>query len=110
MGVLLKRAGMNTLMGMGTVFIVLILISVIIYALGTIGRRQNKKNMQALQKLEKASEAISDKPAPEEDLCDDLELVAVITAAIAASEDIPADSLVVRSIRRRTSGSHWRKA
>ncbi len=38
---------------------------------------------------------------------DDLELVAVIAAAIAASENIPADGLRVRSIRR-VSGSKWK--
>ncbi len=38
---------------------------------------------------------------------DELELVAVITAAIAASEDIPADGLRVRSIRR-LPGSKWK--
>ena len=41
-------------------------------------------------------------PQPvEENLVDDLELVAVITAAIAASENARADGLVVRSIIRR---------
>lgn len=51
----MKRAGMNTLMGMGTVFAVLILISVLIYALGFIGRRQNKKQMQLSPAPEKIS-------------------------------------------------------
>jgi hypothetical protein len=37
---------------------------------------------------------------------DDLELIAVITAAIAAQEGKSADSFVVRSIRRRPS-NHW---
>lgn len=111
MGEMMKRAGMNTLMGMGTVFAVLILISVLIYALGFIGRRQNKKQMQLSPA---AGEDIRSGARTglyrRQDLCDDLELVAVITAAIAASENVPADSLVVRSIRRKTSGSHWKKA
>ncbi len=109
MGELLKRAGMNTLMGMGTVFIVLILISVIIYAFGLIGKWQSKKNIPSAGTAEKILDQAEDRLLPEENLCDDLELVAVITAAIAASEDIPADGLVVRSIRRRTSGSYWKK-
>ena len=37
----------------------------------------------------------------EEQLTDDLELVAVISAAVAASTGASADSFVVRSIRRR---------
>ena len=45
----------------------------------------------------------------EEDLTDDLELVAVITAAIAASENTSADGLVVRSIRR-APGNKWKRA
>ena len=102
MGEMMKRAGMNTLMGMGTVFAVLILISVLIYALGFIGRRQNKKQMQLSPAPEKISGPAPDRPLAEADLCDDL--------AIAASENVPADSLVVRSIRRKTSGSHWKKA
>ena len=37
---------------------------------------------------------------------DDLELIAVITAAIAAQEGTSSDSFVVRSIKRRTS-NRW---
>jgi predicted house-cleaning noncanonical NTP pyrophosphatase (MazG superfamily) len=44
-----------------------------------------------------------------EELSDDLELVAVITAAIAASEGTSADGLVVRSIKRARN-SQWKKA
>ena len=110
MGEMMKRAGMNTLMGMGTVFAVLILISVLIYALGFIGRRQNKKQMQLSPAPEKISGPAPDRPLPEADLCDDLELVAVITAAIAASENVPADSLVVRSIQRKTKKKKKKKA
>ena len=48
-------------------------------------------------------------PAEEEELTDDLELVAVITAAIAASENTSADGLVVRSIKRAPV-SKWKRA
>ena len=47
--------------------------------------------------------------AEEEELVDDLELVAVITAAIAASTNTSTDSLVVRSIRR-APGAKWKRA
>ena len=45
----------------------------------------------------------------EENLTDDLELVAVITAAIAASEGTSADGLYVRSIKR-VNKSKWQRA
>jgi hypothetical protein len=40
---------------------------------------------------------------------DDLELIAVITAAIAASAGVPQDSFVVRSIRR-SPANHWNQS
>ena len=53
---------------------------------------------------------IRDRAAPvEEDLTDDLELVAVISAAIAASENTSTDSFVVRSIKK-VNRSKWQRA
>ena len=54
-----------------------------------------------------------DTPAPVaapvvEDVSDDTELVAVISAAIAAAEGTSTDGFVVRSIKRRTSNK-WNK-
>lgn len=107
----MKKAGLNTLLGMGTVFVVLILISIIISLFGFIPRIQakfSKKNKNDTA----APAAAKSVPAPvieEEDLSDDLELVAVIAAAIAASEGASTtDGFVVRSIRR--TGSKWQKA
>ena len=45
--------------------------------------------------------AIAQIVTKEENEADDLELIAVITAAIAASEGTSSDGLVVRSIRKR---------
>ena len=45
----------------------------------------------------------------DEEEVDDLELVAVITAAIAASENTPADGLVVRSIRKVNKTNNWKR-
>lgn len=108
MGDLMKKAAMNTLIGMGTVFIVLILISLIISCFGIIPKLQAKA---AAKKKAKKPEnntgidnAVAQIAAQEEvaDETDDLELVAVIAAAIAASEGAAsADGFVVRSIRRR---------
>ena len=103
----LAKAGMNTLMGMGTVFLVLIFICWIISCMKYINKAAGKT-----EKKEAAAPApapVAAAPAVEENLADDLELVAVITAAIAASSGTPADGLVVRSIRR-ASGSNWKRA
>lgn len=93
------KAGLNTVMSMGIVFAVLIFISLIISCFKIIGKIQNKKNEK-----QAANVVVTPVPvaAPVEDLTDDLELVAVITAAVmAASETESADGLVVRSIIRR---------
>ena len=107
----LAKAGMNTLMGMGTVFIVLIFISLLIGCFRYINKwEENMKN-----KKNGGAPALAESPASapafraDENLVDDLDLVAVITAAIAASENTSADGLVVRSIRRASAGK-WKRA
>ncbi|RKI38754.1 sodium pump decarboxylase subunit gamma [bacterium D16-51] len=100
-GKTMGRAGLNTIMSMAIVFAVLIFISFIISCFKFIGNAQPKEAAKA--------EAPAAVPAPapavveEENLADDLELVAVITAAIAAaSENECTDGLIVRSIVRRS--------
>lgn len=89
------KAGLNTLLGMGTVFVVLILISLIISSFSLFG----KANKPA-PKVEEPKKQTSLDPV-EEDLADDTELVAVIMAAISAYEgNASTDGYVVRSIRR----------
>ena len=94
----LEKAALNTLMGMGTVFCVLILISLIIYCFRFIPMLLGGKKKKEEEKTETPAPAA---PVVEETLTDDLELVAVISAAIAASEGTTTDSFVVRSIHRR---------
>ena len=103
----MAKAGMNTVMGMGTVFIVLILFAFIISRFKYISvfekwlnSRGHKDDVPKLQPMPPAAEPEEDEPA------DDLELVAVITAALAASLNTSTDKLIVRSIRRRNS-NHW---
>lgn len=105
-GEIMAKAGLNTLIGMGVVFVVLILISIIISLFAFIPRIQSslsKKNREAAR-AEK-SDAVDNTIAQiieKEQQADDSELVAVIAAAIAASEGASGtDDFVVRSIRRR---------
>ena len=97
----LKNAGVNTLVGMVTVFVVLILISLIISCFKVIPYLE--------EKLKKKTEIVLPETTVEECVeyetedVDDLEVVAVITAALMAylGEETPNDGLVVRNIRRR---------
>lgn len=112
MGEKMTNAALNTLLGMGTVFIVLILISLIISCFSLIPK------IQALfAKKEKVSETeksvdntIAQIVAAEE--ADDTELIAVISAAIAAYEAAnggTADGVVIRSVRK-VNRNKWQNA
>lgn len=103
-GEILAKAGMNTLLGMGSVFLVLILISAIISCFKYISGSEKKKTEPVVQA--KPEPAVVEE---ETDVTDDLELVAVISAAIAAAEGTSADGFVVRSIKR-VNNAKWRKA
>lgn len=107
----MQKAGLNTLLGMGTVFVILILISLIISLFGFIPKIQEKFTKKSSDKDIKA-EAVDNTIAQiveKEEQTDDLELVAVITAAIAAcGTSGSSDDFVVRSIRRRPN-SQWNK-
>ena len=94
LGEKMADAAGNTLMGMGTVFLVLIFISLLI---SQIMDKLSKKS-SVVEKPEVVEEISETVTANEED---DSELIAVIAAAIAASEQTSTDSFVVRSIRRR---------
>ena len=104
MGKTLQRAGLNTLMGIGTVFVMLILLSLLISLFRFIPNQEAQKAAEAkAAKAAKEAEAAAIAAAPaqaEENLADDGELVAVIAAAIAAAEGTTTDGFVVRSIRK----------
>ena len=111
----LLDAGQNTLVGMGVVFVILILISLVISAFRLINVAQDKaaKRKEAKLAKNKPEEPEIEAPAPieeeEADETDDLELVAVIAAAIAASENTDPSGIVVRSIRRVSSANNWKR-
>ena len=93
---------------MGTVFIVLIFISFIISLLkhvNNIGQKSNKEVEAKEAEAQGVDNAIAQIVSSEESEMDDLELVAVITAAIAASEGTTTEGLVVRSIKKV---NNWR--
>lgn len=104
LGEIFKKAALNTVIGMGTVFCVLIFISFIIGLFKYIPAIQEKFAKKSItQENVAVIETIKDEP--EEELADDSELAAVIMAAIYASmasegKAISKDGLVVRSIKR----------
>lgn len=113
----ITRALLNVATGMIVVFAVLILICYIIKAFKFISVIQNKLEARKANKdlvagsTDTVLSQIEEKEETEyvEDLSDDLELVAVITAAIAASMGTSTDGFVVRSIRR-AGRSRWKNA
>lgn len=103
MGEKMEQAALNTVMGMGTVFAVLIFISAIISLfkfipsiIDLLVKIRNQKKIKKQQPESKASVPVVEQP-----VSDDAELIAVIAAAIAASENTTTDGFVVRSIRKR---------
>lgn len=108
-GEVMAKAGMNTLIGMGTVFAVLILISLIISCFSLISKFEAKQKKEEPVAAAAASPVVEQTPA-EEELSDDTELVAVIAAAVAAYEGAAStDGFVVRSIRK-SNKSKWQNA
>ena len=114
MGTLLKTATVYTIIGIGTVFLVLIFISILISCFKYIHAWEESKKKAAAPAPAPKAAAPAVKPVPVPavkpaaapavtgpDLSDDAELVAVMTAAIAAYEgSATSNGLVVRSIRR----------
>ena len=105
-GETMTKAALNTLMGMGTVFAVLILIIALISSFALIpkiqaafsGKKEEKKD--TTDKV--VEQIIKHEEITYEDVTDDAELVAVIAAAIAAYEGSgSASGYVVRSLKRR---------
>ena len=105
MSKLVGEAGLNTLLGIGIVFIVLLFLSFIIGQIHWIpdllAKGGKKKEEPVKEAAAPAAPAAAVAAAEEEELSDDEELVAVIAAAIAASEGSSStDGFVVRSIRK----------
>lgn len=105
-GETMTKAALNTLMGMGTVFAVLILIIVLISSFALIPKIQaafsGKKEEKPVAETKVVQQIVKNEEVAYEDVTDDAELVAVIAAAIAAYEGSgSASGYVVRSLKRR---------
>lgn len=103
------KAGQNTLMGMGTVFVVLIFISVIIAQFERLNRfvekfgnsSEHEEAQKTTEKVATADGAVSTVVAGTDPM-QDQQLVAVITAAVMAASAAAggSDRLIVRSIKK----------
>lgn len=112
MGEKMTNAALNTLLGMGTVFIVLILISLIISCFSLIPKIQGlfAKKEKVSETEKSVDNTIAQIVAAEE--ADDTELIAVISAAIAAYEAAnggSSDGIVIRSVRK-VNRNKWQNA
>lgn len=112
MGEKMEQAGLNTLMGIGIVFLMLIFLSFLISQFKHIGKLADKlegKSAAPAAPAPALAPAVVEEE-PEEELADDGELVAVIAAAIAAYEgSTSTDGFVVRSIKRSKTNK-WKRA
>ncbi len=107
------EALLNTLLGMGTVFSMLILISILISFFAYIPKLQRRWNSFMMHRARRRKEDLdeAERKPPKRPILpkeifekteEDEALIAVITAAIVAASDgaVSADQLIVRSVRR----------
>ena len=90
----MQTAVSNTIMGVSIVFFVLVSLSFLIYLFRFIPMLEEKLTKK------KIAEPVKVEVPVEKELVDDLELIAVITAAIAASEGKDPRQYIVRSIKK----------
>lgn len=112
----MEKAGLNTLMGMGTVFCVLIFISLLISCFKYISVWENKKKETAPAAPAPAPAAAAPAPvaltaaAPAGTDDAEMERLAIMTAIIEhRRRTASTDSLVVRPIKR-SAGNRWKKS
>ena len=116
MGERLTGATVTMLMGLGITFSILIILWVCIAIISrTVGAASKKTEKAAAAPAEAAAAAPAPAAAPEAaepvDETDNAELVAVIAAAVAASENTLVNNLVVRKITRVSGPSNaWGSA
>lgn len=99
LGETMQKAALNTIMGILIVFCMLVVMSLVIKCFELIPAIEKKFKGKGKSEEVVKTEAPVAAPAVAE--TDDLALIAVISAAIAASTGASTDSFVVRSIKRR---------
>ncbi len=109
LGSKMTEAAMNTVMGIGIVFLTLLFLSFLISQFKHISAWENK-----LSQKNAAPAPTAPVPAPVaapvvEEETDDGELIAVIAAAIAAAEGTSTDGFTVRSIKKHNRNK-WQRA
>lgn len=102
-------------LGTETIFVILIIIVLLIVCFTILPKMQKKADMSSDEaNTNKGSEVkfdnVINQIVEREELVDDLELVAVISAAIAASTGASPDDFIVRSIKRVKQTNRWQKA
>ena len=102
MGEKMAKAGLNTVIGMGTVFVMLIIISFIISLFGLFsGKKKTDKTEEGINKAVEQIEKNETAELENAELASNAELVAVIAAAIAAYEgSTDTSGFTVRSVRK----------
>lgn len=93
------------IIGFGMVFLILCIISFILGVFSFVHKLNEKKKANK-KVITSKTKNIAVKPLPEMKQEDDLELVAVITVAIAAAMSTTSDNIIVHSIRKT---SNWNK-
>lgn len=112
---IVNKALLNTVMCIIVVFTLLFFFSATISLFKYIGKADAYfKNKKAVIEPLTVAEPELEDVIEEDELSDDLKLIAVITAAISSYEEamgtpVPADGLVVRSIRK-SNKSKWQNA
>lgn len=96
----MQTAVSNTIMGVSIVFFVLVSLSFLIYLFRFIPMLEEKLTKKKTVEPVKQEVPVEAPVEEEKELADNLELVAVITAAIAASEGKDPGQYIVRSIRK----------
>lgn len=100
----MENALMNMLLGMGSVFVVLILICLIIYAFNIIPyleKKLKKPEVKSVNNAAAKTETSHETVKESGNNTDSEMLVAAISAAISAYTGLSSDGFVVRSIKRR---------
>ncbi|MBR5952531.1 MAG: OadG family protein, partial [Pseudobutyrivibrio sp.] len=101
LGEIMKKAALNTVMGILIVFAMLVVMSAVIKGFEIIPKieKKLKESKETAEDVRPVAAAVPVSSSNNE--TDDLQLVAVIAAAIAASTGASTDSFVVRSIKKR---------